>query len=95
MEKHYDFNSEADEAKYWDEHISEIRIADDDEEGGEFAFSPQLRKDRNLKLTFMRLPQEMIDALQEIAEVKDISHQTLMRDWLVERLAQEQKRARV
>jgi predicted DNA binding CopG/RHH family protein len=88
MEEKIHFNSEAEEAKCWDENIEDIPIPDDDLYG-ELLVSQKLRDDCKLKLTTIRLSQDMINEVKKIADKKAMPYQTLIRSWIAERLTVE------
>ncbi|MGH3452288.1 MAG: CopG family antitoxin [Haloechinothrix sp.] len=47
-----------------------------------------------MELISLRLPPEMIDSVKQVAERRHLPYQTLMRSWIGERLADEERAAR-
>ncbi len=45
-----------------------------------------------MDLVSLRLPVEMVEAVKEVARRRHLPYQTLMRSWIGERLAEEQRR---
>ncbi|MDO8673982.1 MAG: CopG family antitoxin [Dehalococcoidia bacterium] len=82
------FKSE-DEAREWYETHDISKILDRGEEvKGEYVGRPRPKK----KLVSLRLEEETIENLKQIAEKKGLGYQTLSRVWLRERLAEELKK---
>lgn len=87
-----DFNTEEEEARFWDEHDSTEFI--DDFEPVEIELSPELEDEilskRELKKPVtLRLEPSQIDAVKKIAAKKGLPYQTLIRLWITERIKKE------
>lgn len=77
------FHSEADEAKYWDEH-SLTEHLDQFEPANNIRFVRPLKR-----LISMRYDVTLIQQIRAIAARKGIPYQTLMHQWLTERTNEE------
>lgn len=79
-----DFASEEEEADFWDTHSSTDFFDQTDEVDVQLT-GPQPRNN----LIALRLDQETLDSLKEIAALYNVGYQTLLRKWIRERLAVE------
>ncbi|MFQ5341783.1 MAG: BrnA antitoxin family protein [Anaerolineae bacterium] len=79
------FASDLEEAKFWDTHDSTDFL--DETEGVDVTFVDARPAKKQISL---RLDSQVIDSLKTIAQRKGIGYQTLIRIWVMERLAQEQ-----
>ena len=78
------FVSEQEEAKFWATHDStEYR---EDTEPVDVMFVDARPSEKQISL---HLDARLVDDLEAVAQSKDISYQTLIRMWVMERLAQE------
>jgi predicted DNA binding CopG/RHH family protein len=78
------FANEQEEAEFWDTHDSTDFFEDTKEV--EVSFSgPRPRK----TLISIRLDQQTIDRLKALASEQGLGYQTLLRTWVIERLASE------
>jgi predicted DNA binding CopG/RHH family protein len=78
------FQTEQDEAEFWDLHDSTEFL--DDTEAIDLTFVDARPSKKQISL---RLEQATIDQLKSVARAKGLGYQTLIRMWLVERLHQE------
>jgi len=85
MSKLPKFATDQEESNFWDTHDSTEFL--DDTEPVEVAFVDARPRKKQISL---RLDAQTIDALKAIARRKGIGYQTLIRMWVMERLAQEQ-----
>ena len=85
MSKLPKFATEQEESSFWDTHDSTEFL--DDTEPVEVTFVDARPRKKQISL---RLDAKAIDALKAIARRKGIGYQTLIRMWVMERLAQEQ-----
>jgi len=84
MSKLPEFRSDQDEAEFWDTHDSTEFLRDTQPVDVTFVDARPAKKQISL-----RLDPEAIDKLKAIAQRKGIGYQTLIRMWVMERLAQE------
>ena len=85
MSKLPKFATDQEEARFWETHDSTEFL--DDTEPVEVAFVDARPRKKQISL---RLDARVIDVLKAIARRKGIGYQTLIRLWVMERLAQEQ-----
>lgn len=85
MSKLPKFANEQEEAEFWDTHESTDFL--DDTEPVDVIFVDARPPKKQISL---RLDPEAIDKLKTIAQRKGVGYQTLIRMWVMERLAQEQ-----
>ncbi len=78
------FRSEDEEREFWKTHDSSNYV---DWEGASVALFPQLKP--TLKTISIRLPENMIYKLKILANKRDIPYQTLLKQFLSERLDSE------
>jgi len=90
-----EFKNEEEESEFWDAH-SFLDFPNEVEEIEPFSLSPDLREEilsgrrrRKMRRISLRLDPYHIELIKRIAKQKSVSHQTLMRMWLVERLREE------
>jgi len=86
MSKLPHFNSEEEEAKYWEthsvtNHLDELKVV---EEEVEITFPPRKRRPITI-----RIDEDALNAVRVIADDMRIPYQTLIRSWLVEKLKRE------
>jgi len=81
------FESEEQERKFWAEHDSADFV---DWTAGERRTFPSLRP--TLRTISLRLPESMIGHLKVLANKRDIPYQSLLKQFLAERLARELSR---
>jgi predicted DNA binding CopG/RHH family protein len=84
MSKLPHFASEQEEAEFWATHDSTEYL--DETEPVDVAFVDTRPSEKQISL---HLDAYLIDELKAVAQSKDISYQTLIRMWVIERLAQE------
>jgi len=84
MNKLPQFANEHEEAEFWNTHDATDFL--DESETVEVTFRDARPPKKQISL---RLETETIDSLKEVAGQKGIGYQTLIRMWVVERLAQE------
>lgn len=88
MAKIPQFGSEQEEAEFWATHDSTQYLKDTE------AVDVTFRDARPRKTQIsLRLDADSIDRLRVVAERKGVGYQTLIRMWVMERLAEEQKSA--
>lgn len=80
------FNSEEEEARYWEthsvtNHLDELKAV---EEEVEITVPP-----RKKRLITIRMDEDALNAVRVIAEDMRIPYQTLIRSWLIEKLKRE------
>jgi len=78
------FVSEQEEAEFWATHDSTEYL--DDTEPVDVMFVDGRPSEKQISL---RLDAHVIEELEDVAQSKDIGYQTLIRMWVMERLAQE------
>ena len=81
------FSSEEDERAFWAKHDSTEYV---DWAGGNRRSFPKLRP--TLRTISLRLPESMIGQLKVLANKRDIPYQSLLKQFLAERLHQELSR---
>ena len=79
------FTTDQEEATFWDTHDSTGFL--DDTEPVEVVFVDARPRKKQISL---RLDAKVIEVLKAVAQRKGIGYQTLIRLWVMERLAQEQ-----
>ena len=79
------FASEQEEAEFWAVHDSTLYL--EDTEAVEVSFEDARPRKTEISL---RLDAESVAELQAVARRKGVGYQTLIRMWVMERLAQEQ-----
>jgi predicted DNA binding CopG/RHH family protein len=84
MSKLPHFASEQEEAEFWATHDSTEYL--DETEPVDVTFVDARPSEKQISL---HLDAYLIDELKAVAQSKDISYQTLIRMWVIERLAQE------
>jgi predicted DNA binding CopG/RHH family protein len=84
MPKLPEFKSEQEEAEFWATHDSTEFLDNTEPVDVTFVDARPLKKQISL-----RLDAETIDALKVVARRKGLGYQTLIRVWVMERLAQE------
>lgn len=80
------FKDEKEEAEFWDKHDSTEYLEDTEPVDVVFVDA------RPKKQISLRMEPSVIEELKAIARTKGIGYQTLIRMWVMERLAQERKR---
>jgi predicted DNA binding CopG/RHH family protein len=80
-----EFASDREEAEFWDTHDSTDFLDETERVDVTFVDARPAKKQISL-----RMDPQAIDSLKEIAQRKGIGYQTLIRMWVMERLAQEQ-----
>ena len=75
------FKNETEEADFWDKHDS-TEFLDWDK--------AEIVKPKTKPIS-IRLPEDLIEYIKEIAEEKDLPYQRLIRSWLREKLNEEKK----
>ncbi|KLU62627.1 hypothetical protein CEB3_c02610 [Peptococcaceae bacterium CEB3] len=89
-----EFKNEKDEAAYWDTHSAADVL--DELENVVLEPTPELkeaiksRAQNRLKMVSLRLREDQIRAVKDIAAKKDIPYQTLLRSWINEAIHSEQ-----
>ena len=78
------FNTEQEEAEFWDSHDSTDFL--DETEAVNVTF---VDARPSMKQISLRLDPSVIDQLKSLATVKGIGYQTMIRMWVMERLGQE------
>jgi predicted DNA binding CopG/RHH family protein len=84
MSKLPSFISEQEEAEFWATHDSTEYL--DDTEPVDVMFVDARPSEKQISL---RLDAYVIEELKAVAQSKDVGYQTLIRTWVMERLAQE------
>lgn len=85
MDKIPKFDSEREEAQFWETHDSTQFLSETEPIDAVFVDARPAKK-----LISFRLDPAAIDRLRTVAKRKGIGYQTLMRMWVMERLNQEQ-----
>lgn len=89
-----EFKSEAQKVEFWNTHamseelLDETYIDEDDED-----FPPP--RDSSTKPINIRIEVDLLERLQKMAKIKNIPYQTLLKQFLVERVYEEEKREKV
>ena len=83
------FRSAAEEAQWYGAHTHDLHEYMDMDDAE--LVEPQASEDRGgmTQVISLRLPQRLLTGLRRVAEQQEISYQTLIKQWLTERLAQE------
>ena len=97
-----DFATEEEERDFWDTHSSVYYMEGTEDvthnpppelkRGPGRAGSRALKRpaeERNMVLLSLRMPDELISSVKEVAARRHLPYQTLMRSWIAERLEQE------
>ena len=91
-----DFESEEEEAKWWDSHSAFDHLGELEEVDIDFELAPAIlerHRKRHLKRQItIRLDQYQIDAARLLAKRKGMPYQTLLRAWIATAIEQELKR---
>lgn len=86
-----DFASEAEEARFWDEHELAPGMMSRQNAGALSDLLPPPREPKS-RPTSIRLGRDLEQRLRRLAEIKGTSYQTLLKEFVLERVYEEEKR---
>jgi hypothetical protein len=95
------FESEAEEAEYWSNHEVSDAVRDQAERDSQalamLAALPtrRSRADQKSNPTSIRLGADLEKRLRQLAELKHTSYQTLLKEFVLERVYEEEKRLKI
>lgn len=75
-----EFNDEAEEARFWEEHELEARL---------MAGSVQAADTRESTTITLRFDPRMLSRIKRIARLRFLNYQSMMKQWLAERVEEE------
>jgi hypothetical protein len=90
------FRTEEEEAAYWETHaLGEALLFDSGDEGADPRLPPPRgRKYHRAEMISLRLDPHLLRGLKQLAAERGIGYQTMLKQWLAERLEAEQASAR-
>jgi predicted DNA binding CopG/RHH family protein len=84
------FNSEDEEAAYWETHrLSEALLTDTETDSTDPLLSPRGREHHRAQMISLRLDPELLGQLKQLAAARSTGYQPMIKRWIAERLAEE------
>ena len=90
-----DFDNEADEAAFWDTHTYSEELLDRAQRvppEGDDVFPPARNRSRSKRPVSLRFDEDTLTRLKQLASKKRTNYQTLVKNFVNERLYEEEKR---